>query len=143
YLEATAEAVHTASRFDFTTTSGLLFFDEVLDDVSDSLLTLRRRVAQDYGAARYHLFVQDRVQLGATWSLEAGLRLTHLPHHRRTFAEPRLALRYDGAGGHLAGRLAGGVYRQYLSQHDVTSANLGALLPSLRFWMPTDSTLAP
>src|SRR5690606_16403718 len=81
--------------------------------------------------------------LGATWSLEAGLRLTHLPHHRRTFAEPRLALRYDGAGGHLAGRLAGGVYRQYLSQHDVTSANLGALLPSLRFWMPTDSTLAP
>ena len=91
-------------------------------------------------------FVEDRVALGQRTTLDAGLRLTYVPDRQTVYAEPRLALRYDappGPLGALALRLAGGLYRQFVNQFDLSSVGPSAAVPSVRFWFPADRTLAP
>ncbi len=91
-------------------------------------------------------FVEDRYTLGRRATLEAGLRLTYVPDRQTVYAEPRLALRYDAPAGLLgasAFRLAGGVYRQFINQFDLSSVGPSAAVPSVRFWFPVDRTLAP
>ena len=95
---------------------------------------------------RFSGFVQDEVSVGLHTHLEAGTRLTYVPDRQTVYAEPRLALRYDGAHrlvGEYALRLAGGLYRQFVNQFDVSSTGPMGLLPSLRFWLPVSSVLAP
>jgi len=62
------------------------------------------------------------------------------------YAEPRLALRHDRPSsplGGLAVRLAGGLYRQYVMQSEVSSAGPMAVVPSMQFWLPADGSLSP
>ncbi len=107
---------------------------------------LRDRVATTSRAWQHALFLEDRFDFSGPGSLEAGIRLTYLPSHATVFAEPRLALRFDwpfGASGALALRTGAGLYRQYLSQFDVSTFNAGAIFPSMRVWLPVDRSLQP
>ena len=91
-------------------------------------------------------YVQDEVSVGLRTSIEAGTRLTYVPDRQTVYVEPRLALRYDGMhrlAGEYAFRLAGGLYRQFVNQFDLSSTGPTALLPSIRFWLPVGSRLAP
>ncbi|ACY46959.1 TonB-dependent receptor plug [Rhodothermus marinus DSM 4252] len=94
---------------------------------------------------------QPATYLTATWtpaeglSVEPGVRLTWLPVRVTVYAEPRLAVRRDLQLGPfaLAVRLAGGVYRQFVNQFELTSVGATAIVPSVLFWLPPDATVAP
>jgi len=107
---------------------------------------LQDRVATTAMAWQHVAFASDRIDIGRSGTLDAGFRLTYLPSHETVFAEPRLAVRFDwplAHGGAVSSRTATGLYRQYLSQFDVSTYNAGAILPSMRVWLPVDRTLQP
>lgn len=91
-------------------------------------------------------YVENRLTLGLRTSVEPGVRVTYLPARRTVYAEPRLAVRYDGessALGAYALRVAGGVYRQFIPSLSLTSSGSTSAVPFVRFWMPVDRSLAP
>ena len=107
---------------------------------------LQDRVATTAAAWHHGAFISDRIDLGRSGTIDAGLRVTYLPSHQTVFAEPRFAIRFDWhlvGGAALASRTATGLYRQYLSQFDVSTYNAGAILPSMRVWLPVDRSLQP
>jgi hypothetical protein len=84
--------------------------------------------------------------LGLPLTATAGTRLTYVRARDAVYAEPRLSLRYDGWTtplGDVAVRLAGGLYRQYVTQAEISSAGPTSVVPSVQFWLPVDRTLAP
>jgi hypothetical protein len=89
--------------------------------------------------------VQDRWSIGRHVTLEGGVRAT-VVGGGEVYTEPRLSARVDGFSG-WAGpwsvRLAGGVHRQYVEQFDLTSVGPSALVPEVRFWLPSDGSLEP
>jgi hypothetical protein len=95
---------------------------------------------------RVTAFASDRVLLSRRVTVEGGLRLTWVPDREAVYAEPRLSLRYDaerGPAGPYTVRLAAGLYRQFVNQFDVTNVGPSAIVPSVRFWLPVDASLAP
>ncbi len=101
-----------------------------------------------YEHATWHLagHVQGKRTLGLGTTLEWGTRLTYIPDRRSVYAEPRLALRYDRAESALGGyavRVAGGLYRQFTNRYDLSSTGPTAVVPSIRFWLPVDPSVAP
>lgn len=105
-----------------------------------------RAVTNRAGAWWLAAYVEDVVDLGARAALEGGVRLTYRPERATVYAEPRLALRYDGEAGPFgtwSTRTAAGLYRQFVNEYDVSKLNAGALLPAVRIWLPVDATVRP
>ncbi len=102
-----------------------------------------RSIAHAGAGWRFAAFAEEESQLGDRWTVTAGARLTLLSHRSEVYAEPRLAVQYGQTGGALTARVAAGLYRQFVNQFDVSSVSPSALLPSIRFWLPVDATLAP
>lgn len=101
-----------------------------------------------HSADAWHLAgsATGQLALGLGAAVEPGLRLTYLPERRHLYAEPRLAVRYDGMGspvGAYALRLAGGLYRQFINRYSLTSAGATSLVPATLLWLPTDASTAP
>lgn len=99
--------------------------------------------AESWYAAAY---AEDRLRLSTHLHLEGGVRLTYLDARRTVYAEPRTALLYDGelgALGTMSSRTSAGLYRQFLNQTDAGKLNAGALLPTVRVWLPVDATVRP
>jgi hypothetical protein len=95
---------------------------------------------------RLAAFVSNRWQVAPSTTLDGGLRLTWVPDRSAVYAEPRLAVRFDGelgGGAPYAVRLATGLYRQFVNQFDVTNVGPSALVPVVRFWLPVDASLVP
>lgn len=89
---------------------------------------------------------EGEASLGLGTTLTAGTRLTYLSNRQMVYAEPRLALRYDRAAtplGDVALRLAGGLYRQYVTQAELSNDGPMAVVPSMRFWLPLGASVAP
>ena len=84
-------------------------------------------------------------RLGASAYLEGGVRVTWLPERRAVYAEPRLSIAGETplGSGALGWRVATGVFRQFVNQFDVATVGPSALVPSMRFWLPVDASLAP
>ena len=121
------EATHVATEFDFKNN----FVDTLRHDINTSNIAG---------------FIQDQIALNAFFSIEPSIRLTYLPVRSQVYAEPRLALRLDNVHptmGNYALRLAGGIYRQYINQYDLTSLGATSAAPSILFWLPLDESLAP
>ena len=90
--------------------------------------------------------VQGEASWGVGTTVTAGTRLTYLPARQTVYAEPRLALRYDRSMspvGDVAVRLAGGLYRQYVMQSEISNDGPMAVVPSMQFWLPIDGSLSP
>lgn len=90
--------------------------------------------------------VEGRHHFGLGTVVEPGVRLTYLPNRNSVYAEPRLAVRHDapaGRFGSLALRVAGGLYRQFVNQLDVTNSGATSLIPTSLVWLPLDGSLAP
>ena len=95
---------------------------------------------------RMAAFADDAWTLTSRLRAELGLRLTYLPNREATYAEPRAALYYSqdrGPLGPWSVRTAAGLYRQFQNQVDVSVLNAGALLPSVRVWLPLDASVRP
>lgn len=126
-IDANVSATHTKSHF--------LFDNELVDEiahVSEAWLVT--------GA------VEGSHHIGLGTVVEPGVRLTYLPNRRSAYAEPRLAVRHDASAGRLgalAVRVAGGLYRQYVNQLDVTSTGATSLVPTSMVWLPLDGSLSP
>ena len=83
---------------------------------------------------------------GLNLTATAGTRLTYVRARDVVYAEPRLSLRYDGGAtplGDVAVRVAGGLYRQFVTQTEISSAGPTSVVPSVQFWLPVDGSLAP
>lgn len=95
---------------------------------------------------RLAAYVQDRIQLGSNGVLEAGSRWTWLNSRRTLYAEPRLSFRFDWQQTPLGGMslyVAGGLYRQFVNQFDVSSRSPRTFVSSTRFWMGNDESVSP
>jgi hypothetical protein len=102
----------------------------------------------DHDVHTWHLtgHVEGEASLGLGTTLTAGTRLTYLAAQHMVYAEPRLALRHDrrtSLVGEMAMRIAGGLYRQYVTQGEISNDGPMAAVPSMRFWLPIDGSLAP
>ncbi|MEM1043105.1 MAG: carboxypeptidase regulatory-like domain-containing protein [Bacteroidota bacterium] len=89
--------------------------------------------------------LDGQATLGLRTVLEGGVRLTFLPARQTLYAEPRAAVRYDGAApfGAYALRLAGGLYRQFVSGFAFRNPGPAAVAPEVLFWLPTTSEAPP
>ncbi len=97
-------------------------------------------------AWRYGGYLKGVFTPGLRTTIEPSLRLTYLPLRRIVYAEPRLSVRYDRAEspiGAYALRAAAGLYRQYVTQYELTNSGPTAAVPSILFWLPVDRTTAP
>jgi hypothetical protein len=103
-------------------------------------------ISNAVGAWNLAGFLHDSMQLTSFSRLEPGLRVSYVASRRTVYAEPRLALRADGYAsglGTFSLRLAGGLYRQFINQFDLTSYGSSSAIPSILFWLPVDETMAP
>ena len=104
--------------------------------------------AFEHHARAWHLkgHAEGEASLGLGTTLTAGTRLTYLSSRQMVYAEPRLALRYDRSAtplGDVALRVAGGLYRQYVTQSELSNDGPMAVVPSVRFWLPIGASVAP
>jgi hypothetical protein len=126
FLSAGAEVVRVESRSRFE---------------NGFILPLR----SDVSGWRFAGYAQDRWTIGRAVTLEGGVRVTAIPGGD-VFAEPRGAVRVDGASdvlGPWTMRLAAGLHRQFVDQFELTSVGPSALVPEIRFWLPSDGSLEP
>ncbi len=103
-------------------------------------------IRSEASSLRFAGFAQDRRALSPNLTLESGFRLTFVPDRQSVYAEPRAALRFDGENdvlGQHALRVAGGLYRQFVNQFDLTNVGPSAIVSSVRFWLPVDRSLEP
>ena len=98
-----------------------------------------RPIAYKAAVTRGTVFSDATIAVGGARYLDVGLRVTQL-QSGRTYAEPRLALRGERTEGarQWAWRVAGGGYHQFVNQFDVASTMPVSLVPSARFWLPSD-----
>jgi hypothetical protein len=111
--------------------------------VRNPFLGILEHTSSDWRVGSY---AEAEVSPGVDLTATAGTRLTYVRARDAVYAEPRLSLRYDGWTtplGDVAVRLAGGVYRQYVTQAEISSAGPTSVVPSVQFWLPVDRTLAP
>lgn len=101
-----------------------------------------RRIVHEDSTWRAAFFAEDRLDITSRLALTGGTRLTYLGSRATLYAEPRLEIQYHPFD-FLSVRGAGGLYRQYLNQFDVSTISPSTLFPSIRFWMPVDSSIAP
>jgi len=100
----------------------------------------------DSRGVRLATFVQDRIQIGDHGVIEAGSRFTWLNAKSTLYAEPRLSARFDWldtAVGGLSIYLGSGLYRQFVTQFDVSSRSPRTFVSSTRFWMGNDHSVTP
>ncbi|NGP76758.1 TonB-dependent receptor [Balneolaceae bacterium YR4-1] len=88
-------------------------------------------------------FLEDEFSLNFNTKLIGGSRFTFIPNEQKIYAEPRISVQTDLQETHLGFislKLAGGVYRQYVNQFDLTNVGPSSIVPSIRFWVPVDFT---
>lgn len=113
-------------------------YTEAVLDLRNGVL---RALGSDERSWRVGGHAEVRRRIGKRVWLDGGIRITQLLESGRAYLEPRIALRADGESeewGPWAWRIGGGVYRQFVNQFDVATSNPTALVPSVRFWLPTD-----
>jgi hypothetical protein len=91
-------------------------------------------------------YVQGTASVDPGLTVTAGTRFTYVAARQSVYAEPRGSVRLDRSGtrwGDVAVRVAGGLYRQYVLQAEVSNAGPNAVVPSVQFWLPLDGTLSP
>jgi hypothetical protein len=90
-------------------------------------------------------YLQNDFLLSRNFRFSAGSRITYVPCRDLVFAEPRLALKLDESDtpvGYFSAQLAGGIYRQFINQFDISSVGPSALVPTIKFWVPVDYTIS-
>ena len=145
-LQGGIEFVRTHSRFQLVASHTLSLVDKVLSDAADSLEAVTRQFEGNTDIDRAAIYLEDKWRLSPRTSLLSGIRWTWLTTQSGQYIEPRIALEFTGLTSSRAiwvGRVAAGLYHQFVTQYDLGTANIGAILPSLRFWLPTPKNVRP
>lgn len=85
----------------------------------------------------YSVYLNGHWMLPGNFQLTAGSRLTILSPSGALYPEPRAALQYDRTSssiGYWSLRLAGGIYRQFINQFDITNVGPTSLVPDFTIW---------
>jgi hypothetical protein len=85
----------------------------------------------------YSGYTHLRFMLPGSVQLMTGSRFTYVSGSGKLYAEPRARLQYDrtdSAIGFWSVRLAGGIYRQFVNQFDLTNAGPSSIVPSFTIW---------
>lgn len=128
-LQLGGEAVYTSSRFSMK--DDFYLYNPIFHSSKDWRLAV---------------FVEDKATIGNGYTLTAGTRATYLSQGGTTYLEPRLAVGREGpvgAIGRWSWQLSSGIYRQFINQFNLSSTSPSALLSSIRFWVPVDSSVSP
>ena len=91
-------------------------------------------------------FIENTLHVGKNAVIEAGIRSTWLAARRSLYAEPRLSARIDWLHtplGEVSLFFGSGLYRQFVSQFDISSRSPRTFVSSTRFWMGNDKTVTP
>lgn len=91
-------------------------------------------------------YLNTHFTLPGPWRFTVGSRITRLTGSSQTFLEPRAQVQYDrqqSAIGFWSLRLAGGVYRQFINQFDITNAGPSSIVPSFTIWAHDSSLPQP
>lgn len=89
-------------------------------------------------------YLEDEFAINSKATLTAGSRFTYLSGQKQVFAEPRFSAQFDFPDtglGFASFKIAGGIYRQYINQFNVTNVGPSSIVPSNRFWVPIDNSL--
>jgi len=95
---------------------------------------------------RVAFFGENKLHIGGNAVVETGLRTTWLAGNRTLYAEPRISARMDWPDtkvGAFSLFLASGLYRQFVSQFDISSRSPRTFVSATRFWIGNDATVTP
>lgn len=115
------------SRVDFSD----LFYLPTLTDQTSTLLST---------------YLNGHWRTGTYWKFTVGNRLTYTSNTNTIYSEPRAGIQYDRQDsqiGYWSARLAGGLYRQFINQYEVTNPGPTSLVPSFTFWSHAGSSEIP
>ena len=141
-LDARLEFLPRSGRHDMEFGADLIFTDSRFFVAGTQLLPLNHSSS----GWRSSLYAQNKMQLGRHTVLESGARITYLDSRNTLYFEPRLSARFDWQDTSLGGVslfVGTGLYRQFVSQFDVSSRSPRTFVSSTRFWMGTDRTVKP
>lgn len=93
-------------------------------------------------------YLNGNWRLGNYWKFNVGNRLTYINSSNRLYTEPRASIQYDHAAtgegiGYWSAQIAGGLYRQFINQFEITNPGPTSLVPSLSIWSHAGSTEKP
>lgn len=100
----------------------------------------------DQQSTHFSNYLNGHWRPGEYWKLTAGNRLTYSNSSGTVYSEPRASIQYDRPDsdiGYWSARLAGGLYRQFINQYEVTNPGPTSLVPSFTFWSHTGSSDIP
>ena len=143
-IDSGAEYVVSRSRVNLVASHTLSLVENVLADGDDSLEGRIRLLKDSIRLSRFVWYIDDTWRFNEFISMHSGVRWTWVG--QTSYLEPRLAFSFSGPRSSevvWGGRIATGLYRQYITQHDLSTANLGAILPSLRIWLPLGKNGSP
>lgn len=82
-------------------------------------------------------YLRGNWQVGEYWKFSLGNRLTYAHSFNEIYTEPRGSIQYDQPDsdiGYWSVRLAGGLYRQFINQFEVTNPGPTSLVPTFTVW---------
>lgn len=128
----------------FTIDAGLQL-DRIHSDVEISNLSY---LPADTRLASTHVstYLNARHTWNSQWRVNYGSRLTWLNRSGKSYAEPRASIQFDepDAGvGYWSARLAGGLYRQFVNENDVTNVGATSIVPAFTIWSHADESELP
>jgi hypothetical protein len=97
-------------------------------------------------SAFYSSYLNGTMRTGDYWKFTLGNRLTYENTSRQFYAEPRAGIQYDRPEsdiGSWSARLAGGLYRQFVNQYEITNPGPTSLIPSLSVWSHAGTSKKP
>ena len=91
-------------------------------------------------------YLESEHIIGEQWNMTFGTRLTHQNSTgNKVFLEPRASIQYDAVPefGFLSARVSGGVFRQFITQNEITNIAPTSVVPSLTIWTHTGNIEVP
>ncbi|MCH8246500.1 MAG: carboxypeptidase regulatory-like domain-containing protein [Bacteroidetes bacterium] len=141
-LDATLEFLPRSGRHDMEFGADFIFTDSRFFVAGTQLLPLNHTSS----GWRSSFYVQNKLQLGRHTLFETGARITYLNSRQTLYFEPRMSARFDWQDTSVGGVslfVGTGLYRQFVSQFDISSRSPRTFVSSTRFWMGTDHSVEP
>lgn len=91
----------------------------------------------DQSSTLLSTYLNNRHTLGRYWSIDWGSRFTYTTLSNNIYPEPRFSVQLDkpdSRAGFWSARVSGGLYRQFINEHQITNTGPTALVPSFAIW---------
>lgn len=84
-------------------------------------------------------YTQDKIKLSPRSVIEIGLRGNWFSNENNLFLEPRIQFQHT-INRNVNFWSAAGLYQQVIGRFDISTSNIGAIIPTLRIWIPFSAT---